>query len=330
MKHIILGLTGMLLSVLFYKPGLAQEPLPEVVEMLESVDAIQIENTIKTFSAFRTRYHNDPEALKAQAWLKSKWEEMAQGREDVWVDNFPHPGISPMPSVIATIEGSLFPEEIIVFGAHADCAIKEGVGMPATDELNMGKRCPGADDNASGVAVITEVFRVLMEHEYSPERTFMAMAWSAEEIGLKGSEHIATSFAEDNRNVIGVLNFDLTNYKGSPDLDLVLVGDFTSPAQNAFLERLIRTYLPEIMWEYIYCRRGCSDHASWRNAGFHASMLAEARLQDITPHIHKVTDTFEASGGNARHSVNFVKLSLAFGVEIGRFGLCRYNRTKCL
>ena len=320
MKHVVLGFLGIFFSVLFYQPVLAQTPLSEAVEMLDSVSDEEIANTIKSFSGFETRYHNSPEAVKAQEWLKSEWEEITQGRDDVRIDFFRHPEFSPMPSLILTIEGSLFPEEKIVLGAHADSAVKERAGINAEDD-NLGKRSPGADDNASGIAVITEVLRVLMLHNYRPARTIMFMAYSAEEIGLKGSEHIATSFAEEGQNVIGVLNFDLTNFRGSEDLDLVMLSDYTSPRQNTFLEQIIQVYLPEISWEYDQCGRPCSDNASWHDAGFPVSMLIESRLREINPNLHKVTDTFEASGGNAKHSVTFVKVSLAFLVERNSFGL---------
>ena len=74
----------------------------------------------------------------------------------------------------------------------------------------------------------------------------------------------------------------------------------------------------------------CSDHASWHAVGFRVSMLTEARFDEVTPYIHKPTDTFEASNGTAEHSVNFVKLSLAFLTEIDRFGMCRYDSEKCI
>ena len=86
------------------------------------------------------------------------------------------------------------------------------------------------------------------------------------------------------------------------------------------LEQIIQKYLPEVNWEYIQCGYSCSDHASWTEAGFPASMLTEARLTEITPHIHKVTDTFEASGGNANYSVTFAKVALAFVAEIDVLG----------
>ena len=222
---IILGLIWILFFTIFTIGCSQDNQTSSITGMLESVDALEIESTIKSFSEFETRYYNSPEAIKAQEWLKSKWEEITQNRDDVHVEFFQHPDFSPMPSLVLTIKGSTIPEEKIILGAHADSALKEGVDKPATDDFNLGKRSPGADDNASGVAVITEVLRVLMLHDYRPTRSIVFMAYAAEEIGLKGSEHIANTFAEEDQNVIGVLNFDLTNFKGSENLDLALLSN---------------------------------------------------------------------------------------------------------
>ena len=350
MKHVVL----VPICALFFIIGCSRgDQTSKVTEMLESVDAVEIESTIKTFSGFETRYHRSPEAIKAQEWLKSKWEGITQNRDDVRIEFFEHPK-SPMPSLILTIEGSLFPEEKIVLGAHADSIIypsEEEIQRLRDEEIqqeevqgdsngasrigaiigdmNLEARSPGADDNASGIAVITEVLRVLMLHDYHPTRTIMFMAYAAEEIGLVGSDHIAKSFEEEDQEVIGVLNFDLINFRGSEDLDLVMFSDYTSSKQNKFLEKLIQTYLPEITWEYDKCNYGCSDHASWHNAGFPVSMLTESRFHEANPNLHKATDTFETSGGDAKHSVDFAKLALAFLAEIDRFGVCRYDQEKC-
>ena len=347
MNRIVLGVVWVFFAILFCKPTFARDILPEAVEMLKSVNAIEMGNTMKIFSAFRTRYHRSPEAIRAQAWLKSDWEETAQGREDIEANNFYHPAdISPMPSVILTIEGSIHPEKIIILGAHADSINVDVTGISIEEmreevlgdkRSNMTDRkiremfikkmnlratihAPGADDNASGIAVITEIFRVLIEHDYHPENTIMIIAYSAEEIGARGSDDIAESFAREYKNVISVLNFDMTNFRGSPDLDLVLVSDYTHPQQNACLGRFADEL--GIKWADTECGR-CSDHFSWHKFGFPASMLTEARTDEINPNWHKGTDTFEASGGTAEHSVNFAKLALAFLIEMDRFGMCR-------
>jgi leucyl aminopeptidase len=55
-------------------------------------------------------------------------------------------------------------------------------------------KAPGADDNASGIATITETIRVLMSNGFQPKKTLKFMAYAAEEVGLLGSKEIANDF----------------------------------------------------------------------------------------------------------------------------------------
>ena len=87
MKCVLLGSIGILLFVIGCSRA---DQTPPITAMLESVDATEIEDTIKSFSSFRTRYHRSPEAIKAQEWLKSHWEEITQNRDDVHVELFDH------------------------------------------------------------------------------------------------------------------------------------------------------------------------------------------------------------------------------------------------
>jgi hypothetical protein len=68
--------------------------------------------------------------------------------------------------------------EFIILGGHMD-----HVGM------RNGLVYNGADDNASGTAVVMEVARVLSEAKYQPQRTIIFCCWCAEELGLLGSKH---------------------------------------------------------------------------------------------------------------------------------------------
>jgi hypothetical protein len=51
-----------------------------------------------------------------------------------------------------------------------------------------GGECVGANDNASGVAVMLEAIRVLQASDYQPYRTLMFVAYSGE--GLEGGEYV--------------------------------------------------------------------------------------------------------------------------------------------
>jgi Zn-dependent M28 family amino/carboxypeptidase len=62
----------------------------------------------------------------------------------------------------------------VVIGAHYDHL---GLGWPDAREGNKGKVHPGADDNASGVAVLIELSRALRE-QLTPDRSVVFIAFT--------------------------------------------------------------------------------------------------------------------------------------------------------
>jgi leucyl aminopeptidase len=277
--------------------------------MLAGVQELNIRNTINSLSTnWTTRRYNVQSGIDAANWLKTQWTTIANGRTDVSVALFTHPStVSPQPSVIATITGSTHPNEVVVIGGHLDSI--NGSGSTAA--------APGADDDASGVASLTEVFRVAIANGYKPARTVRFMAYAAEEIGLKGSQAIANSYASSGVNVVGVLQLDMTNYKGST-YDFGMVTDNTNATLNTHTTNLISTYLPGLTWTNITCGYGCSDHASWTSAGYPATMPFEATMSTDNPQIHTTGDTLTFMGGTATNSVKFAKLGVAFMGEVAK------------
>ena len=112
----------------------------------------------------------------------------------------------------------------------------------------------------------------------------------------------------------------MTNHKGTEDLDIVFMTDFTNDAQTKFMGSLIDTYLTDVKWGYSKCGYGCSDHASWHNAGYPASMPFESTMGDINRSIHTANDTIEAreSHGTADYAEKFARLGVSFIVEMGK------------
>src|SRR5204863_2474512 len=117
-------------------------------------------------------------------------------------------------------------DEVVVLGGHLDSINARGGNRTA--------RAPGADDDASGIATLTETLRVLLASNYRPERTIEFMAYAAEEVGLRGSQDIARAYQRDGVRVVGALQLDMTNFQGS-DRDIWLMKDFTNAAQNDFV-----------------------------------------------------------------------------------------------
>lgn len=279
-----------------------------VAPMLQDVQEEKIAEVINHLSSYHNRYYKSPTGVESSKWIGEKWFQLSNGRDDVTIEYVDHQRF-PQASVILTLKGSSETNEIVVIGGHADSISGYWGGAS--------KKAPGADDNASGIATMTEIIRVAMKHSYKPFKTVQFMAYAAEEVGLVGSNLIAKKYKEENRQVVGVIQLDMTNYKGSEEYDIVMMDDYTNANQNQFLGQLIDHYV-KVPWGYSSCGYACSDHASWSRNGFPASMPHEATMQEGNPHIHTTRDTIEQSAGNGEHAANFAKLGLAFMVELAK------------
>ncbi|MCG6949367.1 MAG: M20/M25/M40 family metallo-hydrolase [Acidobacteria bacterium] len=71
-----------------------------------------------------------------------------------------------------------------------------GKGWPDVREGNQGRVHPGADDNASGVAVLLELARTMAAEPPRPRPVIFAVV-TGEEAGLLGSRHLVGSLPED-------------------------------------------------------------------------------------------------------------------------------------
>lgn len=292
------------------RPSYVIDQQAVVTPMLPLMQASNIGQTIVDLSSYTNRYYTSSSGVAASNWLRQRWATLAGGRSDISVEQFTHAGWA-QKSVIATIQGSDNAAEVVVMGAHLD-SIQSG-GSAET------MRAPGADDDASGVASLTEVLRTFVAANYKPRRTIKLMAYAAEEVGLRGSQEIARSFAAANTNVVGVLQLDMTNYKGAAN-DIYIFTDYTDSAQNTFLTNLIGTYLPTLRVGTDRCGYGCSDHASWNAQGFYASMPFESSFSSSNPHIHTANDTYANMGSQAEHALKFARLAAAYAVELGSDG----------
>ena len=286
----------------------------KVREALELVDNTRIASQIRKLESYGTRYHTTAVAKRAVSDLQDQWEALARGRSDISVRLVNHSSTS-MPSVVMTIRGTEDPGQYVILGGHMDSTAR---GSATTD-------APGADDNASGIATITEVARVLIDMNYRPKRTIEFMAFAAEEVGLRGSREIAQSYKNNNTDVVAYLQFDMTNYKGSARDIYISTDSYNSSSLNNFLTELMDEYNSAGKHRLSYgtsqCNYGCSDHFSWAQEGYPTSFPFEATFRQSNPNIHTSRDTFDRSPTpNATHAAKFAKLGLEYMIEIASAG----------
>jgi uncharacterized iron-regulated protein len=98
-----------------------------------------------------------------------------------------------------------------------------GRGWPDVHKGDEGRLHPGADDNASGVAVMLELARALASGE-KPQRTLVFVAFAGEEASLLGSRHYVEHPTLPLDRVMGVINLDTVGRLGDRKLSVLATG----------------------------------------------------------------------------------------------------------
>jgi hypothetical protein len=208
------------------RPVFPQAPDRELRDLLGQLDRDRIEATVNRLAAFGTRHtlstQDDPVRGigAARDWIYAQFSGYAAasgGRMTVELQSFvqqPAPRV-PVPTVItnviATLHGDVAPNRVYLVSGHYDSRV--------TDIMNSTSDAPGADDDASGVAVVLELARVMAGRR--SEATIMFAAVAGEEQGLYGSAHLAQQVKSGGLDVQGMFSNDIV---GSSD-----AGDGTPP-----------------------------------------------------------------------------------------------------
>ncbi len=132
-----------------------------------------------------------------------------------------------VPNVVAEIQGSdpKLRQEFIVLGAHMDhlgLGERHSMGGPEARGLVH----PGADDNASGTAVVVELARTLIQAK--PKRSILLLHFAGEEEGLLGSQYWVQHPTHPLESVKFMLNFDMVG-RLDPRAPRLLMGGLGAP-----------------------------------------------------------------------------------------------------
>jgi len=174
-------------------------------------------------------------------------------------------------------------------------------------------RAPGADDDGSGAVAILEALRLLLIGGYQPLRPVEFQWYAGEEAGLLGSQAIAQSYQKSKRIVAGMMQLDMVSYPNKDRPDVGIVTDYTDTNLNALVRNLVTTYTSLTTGDF-ECGYACSDHASWNKAGYPSTIPFESSNMEENQNLHTPTDDLNTVDYD--HAVNFVKLVVAFIVEM--------------
>jgi len=224
----------------------------------------------------------------------------------------PYGGTDSSQNVIATLPGTLYPDQYVVLGCHYDSYSYSG-------------DAPGADDNASGSAGILEIARILSQYDFN--RTIIFCAFSGEEYGLHGSEEYATMADNTDMEILGYFNIDMSGYLqpgGTIHTDMIAPQSAAPLAE--FYEQVCAVYLPTFLIEPGMLTGGDSDHTSFNEHGFMGIFPFEDS-DDYSPYIHTINDINGLSVNNYEQVSTFTKATLASVVTMANMLLPPDNLT---
>lgn len=183
------------------------------------------------------------------------------------------------PIITADLPGAVCPGAVFVLGAHYDSQM----------------HTPGADDDASGVAAVLEVARLLRGRR--PPATVRLTAFPFEEAGLVGSAQMAAKAHAGGVNVVGMVTAEMLGFS-RPDADFIFIGanEASQPLLDAFLAARDR-YIPALPERHAALPGNAeslpdlrrSDHAPFWDSGYRALMLTDT-AEFRNPNYHQPTD----------------------------------------
>lgn len=203
------------LAVALVAPAAVQaQPAPAgAVEPVAAVSEARLRADVARLVGFGTRHTLSDQASPrrgigaARRWAEAELRRTARACGGCLAIVLPETTISgvriPAPTrvvnVVAIQRGSERPDEVVIVQAHIDSR--------ASDVMDATSDAPGANDNASGTALVLEAARVLSQQRYPS--TIVYAVLSGEEQGLYGAKLLADYAARQGWTVKAVLNNDI-------------------------------------------------------------------------------------------------------------------------
>lgn len=290
-----------------------------VKNLLSKLKKDNMKANLEKFTSFHTRYFMSQSGKESSEWLLSRINSTAGDFPSLDLAPFIHKW--PQNSIIARIPGKS--KKTVVIGAHQDSI---NYFLP----FIMG--APGADDDGSGTVTILEAFRVLVQHLRETgeelEQTVEFHWYSAEEGGLLGSQHIFMEYEKEGRDVVAMLQQDMTGYitktvqSGKPE-SVGVITDYVDAGLTEFIKTVITEYC-DIPYVETKCGYACSDHASASKAGYPSAFVIESAFKDSDNYIHTTEDKIEYLSFD--HMLQHAKLTLGLVYELGMTKQFSYDK----
>ncbi|RMG07841.1 MAG: M20/M25/M40 family metallo-hydrolase [Acidobacteria bacterium] len=251
MRVIVLSLIASLTCIIILGQDKTEKPNPLISQMLKEISAKRIEADIRKLVSFGTRNTNSAQDNPqrgigaARDWIFQEFQKISNecgGCLEVEKQSFlqeptqnkriPKPVI--ITNVFARLKGVSDPDRIYIVSAHYDSMCAD----PADGNCDA----PGANDDASGVAAVLEMARIMSKRKFDATIIFLTVA--GEEQGLLGATYFAEKAKQANWNIDAMFTNDIiggvTTFKDAPNRQTVRVFSEGVPSNETEVEANIR------------------------------------------------------------------------------------------
>lgn len=241
----------------------------------------------------RNPYDGYPKLEQAAQYIEREFQKIGW---EVKEDTFQWEGKS-YKNIVAEKKGMTSPHRVFILGAHYDT-------VPGS---------PGADDNASAIAVLLEVARNIQTAPL--DGTVRLIAFSLEEYNFVGSIHYVEKFQRGEEKILGMISLEMVGFTGPrqdypPYLNPKYypnVGDFIAIIGNERSKELLekvcqsfRAHVPRLPLEFLVVPGNgegmeevrLSDHSTFWDQGFPALLVTDTSFLR-NPNYHLPSDSME-------------------------------------
>ena len=277
----------------------AGAPIDQLIkDTIALVSQSNLSQWVHDLSAFHTRHTQSIYINQVATWLFDQFKSF--GYTDIMLHQYSRNGYQ-LKNVVCTKYGTSNANQIMILCGHYDCIMEQ------PNDTNA--RAPGADDNATGIAVILELARILAHIDL--KNTVQFVAFSGEEQGYWGSTAYADYIQSNHINLLHLINMDMVGYP-PPNLAITVEQDTGNvvPDNNQLSQELAKvmaqlatdyTNLPVVLGE-IYG----SDYMPFEARGY---VVIGVYDDGNNPNYHRSSDTPDTL--NYAYMANVARIALA-------------------
>lgn len=285
---------------------------------INQVNSTKLIDWIDNLSSFHSRHTKSEYIENVANWLKNELQRICNGK--VYFHNFTRIDQEVsynLKNIICNQEGLAVRDNdnnnnnLILISAHYDSR---------TQDINQtDARAPGADDNASGVAAVLELARILSRVDLKNNIQFVL--FSGEEQGQWGSTAYGNYLQTNNKKLDLVMNLDMIGYPTQQLNNVVIEHDLGNKiTTNDIYSRTVGLFIDRIALDYTNLDPslyplGKSDLIPFEAFGYTVVGIHDGGSKQ-NPNYHSTSDTPDTL--SIQYLTSVTKLALATILELDK------------